>query len=60
MRDSRAEQQREEAEAAITRHLIAGGDPEWTAPAILHELIRLGWRPTCQPQQARHALENRP
>jgi hypothetical protein len=42
-------QQREQALAAITHHLTAGGDPEWTAPAILHELITLGWRPTCQP-----------
>ena len=34
------------AVAAITRTLHQGGDPTWTAHAILTALRGLGWRPT--------------
>ena len=34
------------AVAAITRTIGQGGDPTWTAHAILTALRGLGWRPT--------------
>jgi len=41
------------AVAAITRTLHQGGDPTWTAHAILTALRGLGWRPTnAQPPPA--------
>ncbi len=36
----------ERAVAAITRTIGQGGDPTWTAHAILTALRGLGWRPT--------------